>query len=150
MVTSNVSREHVIFPKGERITNDHFIGAVWLEVLVPAESPFNCPIYNVTFEPGTRNNWHKHPGGQILLVTGGRGYSQDEGRKVQVLHKGDIVKVAPGAKHWHGAAPDSWFSLIAIMPNSQKGDAEWLEPVADEEYPVINPGADARSEGEHT
>jgi quercetin dioxygenase-like cupin family protein len=134
MVTSNVSREHVIFPKGERITNDHFIGAVWLEVLVPAESPFNCPIFNVTFEPGTRNNWHKHPGGQILLVISGKGYYQEEGRPAQALHAGDVVTIRPDVKHWHGAAPDSWFTHLAISTNPQKGDAEWLEPVTDEEY----------------
>ena len=131
-----------IFPKGEmiagkKIANDHFSGTAWLSMLLPDDSVFHCPVGNVTFEPGARNNWHKHPGGQILLVTGGRGYSQDDGRKVQVLREGDVVKVAPGVKHWHGAAPDSWFSHIAIMPNSQKGDAEWLEPVTDEEYHAI-------------
>jgi quercetin dioxygenase-like cupin family protein len=134
MDASNVSRESVIFPKGERITNDHFIGAVWLEVLVPADSTFNCPIFNVTFEPGTRNNWHKHPGGQILLVTSGKGYYQEEGRPAQVLHAGDVVTIRPDVKHWHGAAKDSWFTHIAISTNPQKGEAEWLEPVTDEEY----------------
>jgi len=80
--------ESVIFPKGQKIANEYFIGAAWLEMLVYNDSIFNCPIGNVTFEPGARNNWHKHPGGQILLVTGGKGYYQEEGKPVQVLQNG--------------------------------------------------------------
>ena len=129
----------LIFPRGEKIAgesvvNDHFTGTAWLAMLVPDDSTFHCPVGNVTFEPGARNNWHRHPGGQILLVTGGRGYSQDEGKEARHLHEGDVVTVAPGVKHWHGAARDSWFSHIAIMPDSDKGDATWSGPVTDEEY----------------
>ncbi len=134
MNKSNDLSESVIFPKGEKIKNDYFIGAAWLEMLVPKDSTFNCSIGNVTFEPGARNNWHKHPGGQILLVTGGKGYFQEEGKPVQVIQEGDVVKIYPDVKHWHGATPDSWFVHIAISTNAQKGDAEWLEPVTDEEY----------------
>ncbi|GIM28325.1 cupin [Clostridium polyendosporum] len=134
MDKSNNLSGSVIFPKGKKITNDYFIGATWLEMLVFNDSTFNCPIGNVTFEPGARNNWHKHPGGQILLVTGGKGYYQEEGKPVQVLQEGDVVKIHPDVKHWHGATPDSWFAHIAISTNAQKGDAEWLEPVTDEEY----------------
>ena len=129
--------EHLIFPKGEKIANDHFIGTAWLQVLVPDDSTFHCPVFNVTFEPGARNNWHEHPGGQILLITGGKGYYQEEGQKVRKLHPGDVVKIHPEVKHWHGAASDSWFTHIAISTNPQKGDAEWLEPVTDEEYARI-------------
>jgi quercetin dioxygenase-like cupin family protein len=125
--------ESVIFPKGQKITNDYFIGATWLEMLV-SNDIFNCPIGNVTFEPGARNNWHKHPGGQILLVTGGQGYYQEAGKPVQVIKEGDVVKIHPDVKHWHGATPDSWLVHIAISTNPEKGDAEWLEPVTDEEY----------------
>ena len=134
MNKSNNLSESVIFPKGEKITNDYFIGTAWLEMLVSKDSTFNCSIGNVTFEPGARNNWHKHPGGQILLVTGGKGYYQEEGKPVQVLQEGDVVKIHPNVKHWHGATPDSWFVHIAISTNAQKGDAEWLEPLTDEEY----------------
>jgi Cupin domain. len=134
MDKSNNLSKSVIFPKGEKITNDYFIGAAWLEMLVSNDNTFNCSIGNVTFEPGARNNWHKHPGGQILLVTGGKGYYQEEGKPVQVLHKGDVVKIRPDVKHWHGATPDSWFTHIAISTNIQKGDVVWLEPVIDEEY----------------
>lgn len=134
MNPSNHLTEGVIFPKGDKITNNYFIGTAWLEMIVPLDSTFNCPIGNVTFEPGARNNWHKHPGGQILLVTGGTGYYQEEGKPVEILHEGDVVKIDPDVKHWHGATPDSWFAHIAISTNVQKGDTEWLEPVTDEQY----------------
>jgi quercetin dioxygenase-like cupin family protein len=128
-----------IFPKGQRISgegiaNDHFIGTAWLSMLVPFDKSYNCPVYNVTFEPGARNSWHKHPGGQILLVTGGRGFYQEEGKKARALHAGDVVTIPPHVKHWHGAAPESWFTHLGITTNIHLGDAEWLEPVSDEEY----------------
>jgi quercetin dioxygenase-like cupin family protein len=126
--------ENKIFSKGQRISNENFIGAVWLEMMVPSDTTFNCPIYNVTFEPGTRNNWHRHPGGQILLVTAGNGYYQEEGELVNKLQKGDIVKIQPGVKHWHGATPDSWFTHLAISTNPQAGESEWMEPVLDTDY----------------
>jgi len=134
--------ERVIFPRGARIAgvgiaNDHFTGTAWLQMLAPDDTTFHCPVGNVTFEPGARNNWHKHPGGQILLVTSGKGYSQEEGGHVQVIREGDVVRVLPGVKHWHGAAPDSWMSHLAVMPNSDRGDATWLEPVTDAEYQAI-------------
>jgi quercetin dioxygenase-like cupin family protein len=134
MNKSNNLSESVIFPKGEKIANDYFRGTAWLEMLVSNDSTFNCPIGNVTFEPGARNNWHKHPGGQILLVTGGKGYFQEEGKPVQVIQEGDVIEIHPNVKHWHGATPDNWLVHISISPNSQKGDAEWLEPITDEEY----------------
>ena len=134
MVTSKEMPEQVIFPKGEKIVSDHFIGTAWLSMLVPDDGTYHCPIYNVTFEPGARNNWHKHPGGQILLVTSGRGYYQEEGKPAQLLSPGSVVTIPPQVKHWHGAAPDSWFVHIGITTNPGLGDAEWLKPVTDEEY----------------
>lgn len=128
----------IIFPKGEKITNDHFTGTAWLSMLVPDDSKFNCPIGNVTFEPGARTNWHIHQGGQILLVTAGKGYYQEKGKKARVIRKGDVVMIPSGVNHWHGASSNSWLVHIAIMPNSQKGPVEWLEFVSDEEYNVIN------------
>lgn len=134
MHRSNDLSESVIFPKGEKVANDHFIGTAWLEMLVPKDNTINCPIGNVTFEPGVRNSWHKHPGGQILLVTGGRGYFQEEGKPARLIKEGDVVKIHPGVKHWHGATQGSWLVHLSITPNAQKGDAEWLEPVTDKEY----------------
>ena len=127
--------ERIIFPVGEKIENEYFTGPAWLSVLVAPGSAWNCPIFNVTFEPGVRNNWHSHPGGQILLVTAGTGYFQEEGKTARLLNKGDVVQIPPGVRHWHGAVADSWFSHLAISTNVQKGDVEWMEPVTDEEYP---------------
>jgi quercetin dioxygenase-like cupin family protein len=137
MGKSNVLSESVIFPKGEKLPEEvskYFTGNVWLNMLVPRDNKFNCPIGNVTFEPGCRNNWHSHPGGQILLVTGGRGYYQEEGNPVQELNPGDVIKISPNVKHWHGAAHDSWFVHLSIGTNAKSGPAEWLYPVTDEEY----------------
>lgn len=92
-------------------------------------------VFNVTFEPGVRNNWHvHHGGGQILLATQGRGYYQAWGEEARELNPGDVVSIPAGVKHWHGAAPDSWFTHIAIEVPGENNHAEWLEPVSDEEY----------------
>lgn len=124
--------DSVIFPKGERFESDYFVGTVWLNMLTPFGTA--CPIGNVTFEPGCRNNWHKHAGGQILLVTGGRGYYQEWGKPAQELHAGDVVHIPADVKHWHGASKDSWFVHVAIEVHPEKGGAEWLERVAEEDY----------------
>lgn len=90
---------------------------------------------NVTFEPGCRNNWHiHHGGGQILLVTSGRGYYQEWGKPAQELKTGDVVNIPAGVKHWHGAAPNSWFAHIAIAVPLEGSTTEWLEEVNDEDY----------------
>lgn len=90
---------------------------------------------NVTFEPGCHNNWHvHHKGGQILLVTEGRGYYQEWGKPVRELKAGDVVNIPPEVKHWHGAAKNSWFSHIAISVPAEGASTEWLEAVSDKEY----------------
>ncbi len=109
----------------------YFIGQSYLNSLV--QSPLH--IANVTFEPRCRNNWHiHHKGGQILLVMSGRGYYQEWGKPARELKAGDVVNIAPEVKHWHGAAPDSWFSHIAIEVPAEGSSNEWLEAVSDEEY----------------
>ena len=122
----------VIFPVGENLESKNFNGTVWLNMLTAPNT--ECPIGNVTFEPGCRNNWHKHPGGQILLVTGGRGWYQEENKEAKELHPGDVIEIPANVKHWHGAAKDSWFVHLAIEVKSEKGPAEWLEPVSDNDY----------------
>ncbi|WP_368487991.1 cupin domain-containing protein [Clostridium sp. BJN0013] len=127
----------IIFPRGEKTPSvfaRYFIGNSYLKMVVPVDSPLKCPIGNVTFEPGCRNNWHKHPGGQILLATGGRGWYQEEGKEARKLYPGDVVEILPNVKHWHGAAKDSWFVHLAIEADASAGPAEWLEPVTDEYY----------------
>lgn len=95
-------------------------------------------MYNVTFEPGCRNNWHIHQadqgGGQILICVAGRGYYQEWGKAAQELHPGDVVNIPTGVKHWHGAAPDSWFSHLALEVPGKNRSNQWLEAVSDEDY----------------
>lgn len=129
-------KELSVFKTGEK--NDgfaqFFTGQSWLNML----STEQVAIGNVTFEPGCRNNWHIHHaksgGGQILLVTAGRGYYQEWGKKAMELKPGDVVNIPPEVKHWHGAAPDEWFQHLAIEVPAEGASNEWLEPVSDEEY----------------
>jgi len=130
----NQQNTELIFPKGDKITNNNFTGTAWLQMLLINDSIYNTSIGNVTFEPGARTNWHKHPGGQILLITDGQGYYQERGKPAQLLKKGDVVKIPPMVEHWHGAAPNKSLTHIAIGPNTDKGSVVWLKPVTDEEY----------------
>ena len=123
-------KDSLIFPAGERFDNENFSGEVWLKML----TGMPCPVANVTFAPACRNNWHTHRGGQILLVTAGRGYYQEWGKDARELRAGDVVEIPAEVKHWHGAAPDSWFSHIAMEIHPELGRAAWLEPVSDEVY----------------
>lgn len=132
----NVSAEQngeLVFPKGEKIDNDNFTGAAYLHMLVTSDSLNPTHVGNVTFEPGARTNWHYHPGGQILLATGGVGYYQEKGQPKKILRKGDAVKCPPNVPHWHGASADSAFIQVAIT-NNANGPTVWLEAVTDEEY----------------
>jgi quercetin dioxygenase-like cupin family protein len=127
-----------IFSKGEKASADYFVGNVWVKNLVPADETFHMVIGNVVFEPGARNNWHTHPGGQILIATHGTGYYQERGGPIQILRKGDVIKISPGIEHWHGASPQSEFTHIAVNPNIQNGIVEWLLKVTDVEYNKID------------
>lgn len=126
--------ENKIFPKGENAPADYFTGTAWVQLLVPNDDTLNCQIGNVVFEPRARNNWHTHPGGQILIVTDGIGYYQEKGKPIRLIRKGDIVKILPDVVHWHGASPDSECTHIAVNSNTQKGIVVWLQRVTDEEY----------------
>ncbi|MEE6657526.1 cupin domain-containing protein [Pediococcus acidilactici] len=128
-------KKGVIFPAGPQ--NDayakYFVGQSYLQNLV-ADPEVNVGVGNVTFEPGCRNNWHiHHDGFQILLVTGGEGWYQEEGKPAQRLKPGDVVVTHDGIKHWHGATKDSWFSHVAITA----GTPEWLEPFSEQQYEAI-------------
>ena len=121
----------VIFQAGEKNPfSQFFVGQSYLKGLV-SDPEVNVGVGNVTFEPGCRNNWHiHHDGFQILLVTGGEGWYQEEGKPAQFLKAGDVIVTHDGVKHWHGATKDSWFVHIAITA----GKPEWLEPVDEETY----------------
>lgn len=124
-----------LFPRGERLpAGPNFTGDAWLETFVAKGDPTDCTVGSVTFAPGVRNSWHAHPGGQILICISGEGRYQEQGGPVRVLRPGDVVRIAPNAVHWHGAAPDSEFTHIAVGPQQSKGGAVWLDPVTDETY----------------
>ncbi len=129
----NTLGDSAVFPIGEK--NDafaqFFVGQSYLNMLTTQ----GVSIGNVTFEPGCRNNWHiHHKGGQILLCTAGRGYYQEWGKAAQELHPGDVVNIPPEVKHWHGAAPNSWFQHLAVEVPAEGASNEWLEPVNAQEY----------------
>ena len=125
-----------VFPVGEKNVafGQYFVGQSYLNMLTTQ----GVAIGNVTFEPGCRNNWHIHHaksgGGQILLCTAGRGYYQEWGQAPRELHPGDVVVIPPEVKHWHGAAPDSWFAHLAVEVPGEETSNEWLEAVTEEEY----------------
>lgn len=114
--------------------NKFFTGTTYLNMLVTRDDIWNSSIGNVTFEPGARTNWHKHSGGQILLVTSGEGRYQEKNKEIQILKQGDVVKIPPNVEHWHGAAPDSYFAHISIEPNIPNNETTWLDPVTDEQF----------------
>ncbi len=125
----------IFFPIGEKNPyGKYFVGQSYLAPV--CGEPF--PIHNVTFEPGCRNNWHIHHadkgGGQLLICVGGRGWYQEWGKEAVEMTPGKIIEIPEGAKHWHGAAPDSWFSHLAFEIPGENASNEWLEPVAVEEY----------------
>ena len=126
----------MVFPIGQPNTAfaQYFIGNSYLAPV----STSQVGIFNVTFETGCRNNWHIHHakqcGGQILVCVAGRGYYQEEGKDAIEMKPGDVVNIPAGVKHWHGAAPDSWFSHLAVEVPGVEGSNEWLEPVGDDVY----------------
>lgn len=123
----------LVFSKGDKITNDNFTGATWLNNLVSPDSINQVAVGSVTFEPGSRTNWHSHPAGQIILALEGEGYYQEEGSTKQMLKKGDVVKCPPDKPHWHGASANQTFVQVAIT-GRERGETLWLQPVTDEEY----------------
>ena len=125
-----------VFGIGEKNTAyaKYFVGQSYLNMLTTER----VVTANVTFEPGCRNNWHiHHKGGQILLVTSGRGYYQEWGKPAQELHAGDVVNIPPEVKHWHGAAKNSWFAHVAIEVPADGASNEWCEPDDEEAYNAL-------------
>lgn len=113
---------------------EHFTGQVQVEMLFGAEAPARASCGRVTFQPGARTAWHTHPLGQTLIVTDGAGRVQEWGKPVQEIRAGDVVRIAPGVKHWHGAAPDSSMTHLAIQEALDGRTVDWMEKVTDEQY----------------
>ncbi len=115
----------------------YFSGDSFLNPLTDLQNG-EFPMFNVTFEPGCRNNWHIHHadkgGGQVLICTTGEGWYQEEGKEPKELLPGTVIVIPPNVKHWHGAKKDTWFSHIAVEVPGENSSNEWCEPVLDEEY----------------
>jgi quercetin dioxygenase-like cupin family protein len=125
-----------IFPKGELSTTKNHTSDIWLSELNVGDCTFDPSIAVATYGPGAKLDWHIHPGGQVLLISGGTGYYQERGKPIQIVHKGDVIKSLPGVEHWHAAAPQSNFAYIAVTP-TQKGKTIWLKPVTESEYNTV-------------
>ena len=128
-----------VFPVGEKNPyGQYFIGQSYLYPL----SLGPIPIYNVTFEPGCRNNWHIHRaekgGGQLLICVYGHGWYQQEGEEARFLSPGDIVNIPPNVKHWHGASKDGYFQHLALEIPGENTSTLWCEPVNEEEYSKLD------------
>ena len=117
----------------------YFIGQSYLNPVTAPDA--YLPIFNVTFEPGCRNNWHVHHadkgGGQVLVCVDGQGWYQEEGKPAQALNPGDVVEIPANVKHWHGAQTVSWFSHLAFEYPGENASNEWCEPVTDKEYAAL-------------
>ncbi len=113
---------------------DWFTGTVRIDPLFPVTAPARASAGSVTFEPGARTAWHTHPLGQTLIVTAGCGWVQCEGGPIEEIRPGDVVWFPPGVKHWHGAAPTTAMTHIAIQETLDGKNVAWLEKVSDEQY----------------
>ena len=113
---------------------DWFTGTVRIDPLFSATEPTRAAGNSVTFEPGARTAWHTHPLGQTLIVTAGCGRVQREGGLIEEIRPGDVVAFAPGEKHWHGAAPATAMTHIAIHEHLHGKPVDWMEQVSDAQY----------------
>jgi len=113
---------------------EYFTGTVRVDPLFQPNGPARVIGVAVTFEPGARTAWHSHPLGQTLIVTAGCGRTQRWGGPIEEIRPGDVVSIAPGEKHWHGAAPTTAMTHIAIQEQLDGKVADWMEKVTDEQY----------------
>ncbi len=113
---------------------EYFTGTVCLDPLFDAQDPSRVAAAYLTFEPGARTAWHTHPLGQHLVVTAGGGLAQRWGGPIEEIHPGDVVWFPPGEKHWHGAAPTTAMTHIAIQEQLHGKAVDWMEKVSDEQY----------------
>jgi uncharacterized Fe-S center protein/quercetin dioxygenase-like cupin family protein len=126
--------EQTLFPCGSKAAAN-FTGNAYVNMLIDDKFDlYDCTVYDVRFEAGCRNYWHKHDVGQLLICTSGRGFYQERGMPARELKPGDIVEIPAHVEHWHGAAPDCAFNHIGITPRKKANSAIWGSPVTDAEY----------------
>ena len=124
---AGIGKEDLTFPFGNRLPSPPFTGEAYLHPLIQPDTVFNFPATNnITFAPGAHSSWHRH-GGMVVMVTGGVGLYQEEGKPALILRKGDVLQIPAGVRHWHGATKDNWFSQIVIY------DAAWAPETPVEE-----------------
>ena len=121
----------------------YFKGQSYLARLTEHADQTGVPIANVTFEPGCRNNWHRHTGGQILVCVAGEGLYQERGKPARWLKPGDVVEIPADTDHWHGATADRWFAHLSVECHPETNKNTWLEPVSDADYAAAQPRAAA-------
>lgn len=114
--------------------SDYFTGTTRIDPLLAPPDPARVVAASVTFEPGARTAWHTHPLGQTLIVTAGCGRAQQDGGQVEEIRPGDVVWFPPGVRHWHGAAPTTAITHIAIQEKLDGKTVDWMEQVTDEQY----------------
>ncbi len=122
-----------IFPRGKLSEPKTHTGDIWLKELSAGDETFDAGIASAIYAPGAKLDWHVHPGGQVLLITQGDGYYQEKGKPARLVHKGDVIKSAPGVEHWHGATPTSSFGYVGVTP-TRKGKTIWRSRVTAQEY----------------
>lgn len=122
---------------------DNFTGPARVETLFETRDPLSASAGSVSFEPGARTAWHSHPAGQVLIVTAGTGRVQQWGHRVEEIRTGDVVRIPAGQKHWHGAAPQTSMTHIALTEPREGTNVHWMEKVTDEQYSVepLTPGS---------
>jgi quercetin dioxygenase-like cupin family protein len=118
--------------------SEWFTGTVRIDPLFHAPDPALVQGASVTFEPGARSAWHMHPLGQTLIVTAGCGRVQRDGGPIEEIRAGDVVWISPGEKHWHGAAPTTAMTHIAVQERHGGKAVDWMEKVSDEQYQAVS------------
>ena len=141
-VQQAAAKEELTFPIGRQLASPPFTGQAFRCDMIAAGSAMEFPqTNNITFAPGAHSGWHRH-GGMVVLVTGGAGIYQEEGKPAQLIRKGDVVQIPAGMRHWHGAIKDSWFSQVVIYDSAWKPDKKYQDSdnaVTDEYYNSLEP-----------
>lgn len=117
-----------------KIPNTYMTGEVSYKKQTSEIHPENTVIKDISFEPGSRSNWHSNASLQLIIVTDGVGYYQERGGQINLIEKGKVITVLPGVEHWYGATPNTKYSHITIVTEVDKGSGVWLDSVTDEEY----------------